>query len=111
MANAHEPKIEYDFGGVQVTFTGEIFVTSETKMSGEMSEKSTLKTPESTLKTPVKILEIIENDKIITLPKIAEKLGLTTWAIKKQMNKLQAKGIIKRIGPDKGGHWEVIKKK
>jgi ATP-dependent DNA helicase RecG len=125
MADAPEPKIEYDFGGVQVTFTGEVPVTSETKISGEMSEKSTLKTPESTLKTPestlktpestlktsVKILEIIENDKIITLPKIAEKLGLTTWAIKKQMNKLQAKGIIKRIGPDKGGHWEVIEKK
>jgi len=26
------------------------------------------------------------------------------------MSKLKKEGIIKRIGPDKGGHWEVIKK-
>lgn len=24
------------------------------------------------------------------------------------MKKLQEQGIIRRVGPDKGGHWEVI---
>ena len=24
------------------------------------------------------------------------------------IRKLREKGIIKRIGPDKGGHWEII---
>ena len=108
MAEAMEPEIQYAFGGVEVTFTGEIPVTSESREP--INNKSTLKSSESTLKTPAKIREIIENDKIITIPQIAEKLGLTTWAIKKQMSKLQAKGIIKRIGPDKGGHWEVAGK-
>ena len=28
--------------------------------------------------------------------------------IAKQMQQLQASGIIKRIGPDKGGHWEIL---
>jgi hypothetical protein len=29
--------------------------------------------------------------------------------MKKQLKKLQQEGYLKRIGPDKGGHWEVIK--
>jgi predicted HTH transcriptional regulator len=36
-------------------------------------------------------------------------LKLTDRAIKKQIEKLKASGRIKRVGPDKGGHWEVIK--
>ena len=27
---------------------------------------------------------------------------------KEYMNKLKAEGILKRIGPDKGGHWEIV---
>jgi predicted HTH transcriptional regulator len=40
MADANEPKIEYAFGGVQVTFTGEVPVTSETDNATERSEKT-----------------------------------------------------------------------
>jgi len=29
---------------------------------------------------------------------------------KRDIAKLKAKGIIKRIGPDKGGYWKIIKK-
>ena len=29
--------------------------------------------------------------------------------INKNMQKLQNAGFIKRVGPDKGGHWEIIK--
>ncbi len=32
----------------------------------------------------------------------------TLSGIKKQIVKLKKKGIIKRIGADKGGHWEVV---
>jgi predicted HTH transcriptional regulator len=35
-------------------------------------------------------------------------LHLTTRAIEKQMAKLQREGHLRRIGPDKGGHWEVM---
>jgi ATP-dependent DNA helicase RecG len=39
---------------------------------------------------------------------IAEKIGVSTTAIEKNIKKLQEKGIIKRVGPDKGGHWKII---
>jgi ATP-dependent DNA helicase RecG len=29
--------------------------------------------------------------------------------LEKQIRALQEQGILKRIGPDKGGHWEILK--
>lgn len=31
--------------------------------------------------------------------------------IRRDLNVLQSKGIIRHVGPDKGGHWEVIENK
>ena len=55
------------------------------------------------------LLLILENPKISHL-ELNKKIGINPSAIQKQMNKLKEKGIIKRVGPDKGGHWEVIEK-
>lgn len=35
-------------------------------------------------------------------------LGKARSTIAKQMGNLQKAGIIRRVGPDKGGYWEVI---
>ena len=40
---------------------------------------------------------------------MAEKIGVTRRAIAKITGALQTEGIIRRVGPDKGGHWEIIK--
>ena len=45
---------------------------------------------------------------LITIPELAEALGVTTRAIEKQISKLQENEKIKRIGPAKGGYWQVI---
>ena len=34
--------------------------------------------------------------------------GLTRDGINYQIRKLKQQGIIRRIGPDKGGHWEIV---
>lgn len=47
-------------------------------------------------------------NKFITIPELAEKIGLTTRAIEKQIKKLQNENKLKRIGSDKGGYWEVL---
>jgi predicted HTH transcriptional regulator len=62
------------------------------------------------VKSSVKIVELIRKDKQVTIPAMAENLGLTTRAIEKQIGKLQSDGIIRRVGPDKGGYWEVVGK-
>ena len=68
--------------------------------------KSSLK---SSLKTRDKILKIIEVTPSITLPELATKLDMSLAGIKKHIRQLQTEGSLRRIGPDKGGHWEVVK--
>jgi ATP-dependent DNA helicase RecG len=48
-----------------------------------------------------------ENPKI-TILELSEKIILTQRAIKKNIKQLKERDKIKRIGPDKGGYWEVI---
>ena len=40
---------------------------------------------------------------------MAASLGVTERAIEKQVRKLREQEIIGRVGPAKGGHWEVLK--
>ena len=76
----------------------------------EISQDSTLK---STLKDTLKgtqktIVEIIINNPNVTIPEVARQLNLNPRGIAKHFKVLQDKGVIRRVGPDKGGHWEVI---
>jgi len=50
----------------------------------------------------------MRGDPEITIAGLAKNLSITDRAIKKQIEKLKAEGRIRRIGPDKGGHWEVL---
>ncbi len=59
-------------------------------------------------KTSVQIIEIMKNTPNITLQGISEKLNRSKRAVEMQVKKLREQGIIKRIGADKNGHWEVI---
>jgi ATP-dependent DNA helicase RecG len=38
---------------------------------------------------------------------MSKEVGISTTAIYKNLSKLKRKGVIRRVGPDKGGHWEV----
>lgn len=44
----------------------------------------------------------------ITTQEIANELGMSRRAITKQITNLREKGLIRRDGPDKGGHWIVL---
>jgi len=71
-----------------------------TQKTGVTSEKISEKTSE-------KILDIIRTNKTVSARQLAEILRLTPRAIEHQIALLRQKGFLKRIGPDKGGHWEV----
>ena len=68
------------------------------------------KTEKGSEKGSEKIITLINKNPSITIKKIAELLGVSTRAIEKQLATLKEKGLIKRSGPDKGGHWIVIPK-
>ncbi|HPT37691.1 MAG TPA: AsnC family protein, partial [Methanothrix sp.] len=54
-----------------------------------------------------KIIELMKNDPMITIADLAQLIGITERAVKMQINKMKAHGQIQRVGPDKGGRWQV----
>jgi predicted HTH transcriptional regulator len=55
------------------------------------------------------IFEAIIEDPASSISELAEELSLTIKTVRGHLDKLKAAGRIRRIGPDKGGHWEVVK--
>jgi ATP-dependent DNA helicase RecG len=54
------------------------------------------------------ILGLIIRDPHISKKAMAQAAGISTTAIDKHLTKLKQRGILCRVGPDKGGHWEVV---
>ena len=57
----------------------------------------------------VVILEEIGKNTYITAQQLSDILGISLRKTKENLSKLKERGIIRRVGPDKGGHWEIIK--
>lgn len=76
------------------------------KDSMDSTQKNTLKTVEKTVE---KIILEMRRNPAITIKTLALQLGLSRRGIEEQIKQLKSKGLIRRIGPDKGGHWEVQK--
>ena len=81
----------------------------------EVHQKFTKSSPKSSPKslspilnpTQQKIVDMIMDNPRITQSAIAEKLSLTTRAVKKSIKELTDKGIIERIGAARGGTWII----
>ena len=63
---------------------------------------------DSSMKSEDRLLLVLKDDQTMSLPKMAEAIGLSVAGVRKVLDRLRASGRIRRIGPDKGGHWEVI---
>jgi len=72
----------------------------------EYTENVPENVPENRL---ILIINIIKNNNRITISELSTRLSVNEKTIKRDLDKLKISGTIKRIGPDKGGHWEVIK--
>ena len=62
----------------------------------------------SSMKSEDRLLLVLKDDQTMSLPKMAEAIGLSVAGVRKVLDKLRATGRIRRIGPDKGGRWEVL---
>ena len=65
------------------------------------SEKGTEKSSE-------KILAFFSRNREAGARDAARALGISQRAVEKHIAALKKKGRLKRVGPDKGGHWEVV---
>ena len=59
-------------------------------------------------KTVDRLVELLRAQPHLTQVGMAAALGISRQAIQKHIANLKSAGRLRRIGPDKGGHWEVV---
>ncbi|MCL2101201.1 MAG: putative DNA binding domain-containing protein [Fibromonadales bacterium] len=94
-----EPVFEIMSGGLAVTVYG------VTDLKADL--KTDLKTDLKINDIDDMILRLMNKDNRISIPDIAQKIERGLTATKERISKLKAKGLVERIGPDKGGYWKI----
>ena len=74
-----------------------------------IGEGSVAKLDGTTEETSVEILNLLLANPKMTLSQVAAKIGRSVRAIEMAVAKLTQAGKLRRVGPKKGGHWEVLK--
>ncbi len=74
-----------------------------------LGERVTEKVTEKVTENQQKILESIANNPRITALELANAIGISERKIKENIKKLKQKGLLRRIGADRGGYWEVVR--
>jgi len=64
---------------------------------------------ESREKNSDRLLALIRQKSTITTDELVTSLELSCAGVEKIISNLKKVGRLRRIGPDKGGHWEVVR--
>jgi ATP-dependent DNA helicase RecG len=108
MSNAKLPEPEFKFNGsffatlYDKTYLGE-------RVGVKVGERVGVKVGERLTINQIKILKEIDKDRFISAETLSEKVGISKRKIEENISKLKKMGLLKRIGPAKGGHWKVLK--
>jgi ATP-dependent DNA helicase RecG len=94
--NLPEPQYKYTFSTLQVIF----YKTNQDIKDISVNEP---------VNEPVKlILDIIKKDPYITKQSIIEQTNISRATLTRYIKKLKEQNLIKRLGSDKNGYWEVL---
>lgn len=94
-AGISEPKFEF------TTFFTVTFLKPKVWGEEETREKTRKKTRE-------KMIALITNNPKMTIEELAKELDITEKGVEWQITQLKKQGILRRVGSDKGGYWEII---
>ena len=102
--------------GLQKTDQGLQKDSEEAQESSEnpddLSEKMSEKMSEKIDRISKKIIKLLKSNPTASASELSEKIkGVTPRTIERCIAKLKAQGLLHRVGPDKGGHWEVVNTK
>ena len=104
----------YDACGLWTTFRYQYpeRVVGNTENINDTTKKTILVGHEKGMKRAQKghekILEFIKNNPQISILALAKEFGITVKAMRLTLDKLKAEKRISRIGPNKGGYWQVM---
>ncbi len=100
------PKIRRGWTG-EIKLTDSMDPYNQTRLELRWPQPTKANSQKSSQETGDRILTLLRQDHVLTASKVALALGISMRAVQKQMASLQKNGRLRRVGPDKGGHWEV----
>ena len=53
-------------------------------------------------------MKAIVSSNTVTIAELETTTGLGHTTVKKILREMQKEQFIRRVGPDKGGHWEIV---
>ena len=77
-------------------------------IAGNITENIVDSIVEKLSTTRAKIVRIIWKNPNATALSISKEIDIASRNVQEHLRILQKQGVIRRIGPDKGGHWEII---
>ena len=84
------------------------YESMRTEDSHKRSEYAGESSPKTLVKTPVAIIAVLKKNNSLSLVEVAQQIGKFVSAVERAAKKLVKHGKLKYIGPQKGGHWEII---
>ena len=79
-------------------------------MSLEQRLKEYKKVTEKVTEKEKLVIGLIEKNKDVTIQEIAKNIKISRKSVNAYIKQLKEKGLLQRVGPDKGGHWKIIGK-
>jgi ATP-dependent DNA helicase RecG len=93
----------------KLTLSGWRTCYRETYYKGALNNVSD-KVVEKLSANQLSILNLISNNQHITATEMAKAIGISHRKIQENIANLKEMGLLKRIGPAKGGHWVINEK-
>ena len=59
-------------------------------------------------KIQAELINLLKENPSYTYDDLAEKISRTRETVRVNLRKLEGLGVIKRVGADKNGHWEIV---
>ena len=104
----HGVTVEVETNGFFIiTFRLKPIKTVEKKVGERVGGKVGERVGGNLTKNQSNILLEMSKDKFITAEKLSKAIGISQRKIEENISKLKEKNLLIRVGPDKGGHWEV----
>lgn len=99
------------------TISDSYFPSEETELILDLEKETVERNADSTTQsttqtttqtTSLKIIELMKQNADISIEEISAACGITRDGVNYQIRQLKKKNLIRRIGGDFGGHWEII---
>ena len=104
-----QPDFQLLPGGFRVLVFAESYQKVTNKLGNELGDKLGDGLGDRLSDNQKLILDTIGDNPVISLSELSKIVGISQTAIENNVAGLKNRGLLKRIGPAKGGRWELVK--